>query len=394
MKSLLITNARLVFADHLQTGSLLVRKGRIEDVFFGSPPPALLRGAEPLDAQGAYVGPGMVDIHCHGAAGHDFATADTGGCAEALRHHLHAGTTSLVCTFITSPVDQMSRATEILSTASRAGGLPSNYAGLHFEGPYLSPEKPGMHRTDWMHDPEPKEYTKWIESARGDVRIFTIAPERNGVPDFCRFLKEKGVVISSGHSRTDIDTYRRIMAYGLEHFVHANNAMDWPTRSTNAQGWLQTFPNTVGSLLSCDAFTTEIIADGYHVHPDLIRLIVRAKGSDRVALVSDASPLLGKPEGTYEVCGFPVMVRPERLCTLADGSSLASSVSTLWQTVQNMVQRWGFGVVEAWKMGSAVPSRIARLPDRGRIEVGCRADLLIVSEDLRIREVICAGLVL
>lgn len=385
---LVFHNCQLVFPDFFAPGSLRVREGRVEAFQFGGN--LSDTQAEVVDCGGDFLGPGFVDIHNHGAAGTDFIDGEVEGLAAALAWHQAQGSTSVLATLLTNPPEQIAKMIRRHVEAEAAGKLPGNFAGLHIEGPFLNPEKKGMHRADWMHDPNPAEYQDWVEQGRGRVRMITAAPEREGALEMYAWLRAQGVTGSMGHTTVTWERAQAAAAAGASHFVHVNNAMEWPTRARNTSGWMQTHARGIGSFLTTDLFTGEIIGDGWHVTPELVRVIVRTKGVDRVALVSDASPLTGLPEGRYTVATMPVEVRAGHLCTMTDGSGLASSVVSLLDIVRNLV-KWGFPLLEAWRMASWTPARTVRLCDRGLLQVGNRADLVRLDAQLALRGVWQAG---
>ncbi len=383
-KSVAFHNCQLVFPDFFANGSLLVREGRITTVQIGGN--VADTSAEVVDCAGDFLGPGFVDIHNHGAAGTDFIDGEVEGLSAALAWHQAQGSTSVLATLLTNPPEQISRAIQRHVEAERAGKLPRNFAGVHIEGPFLNPDKKGMHRVDWMHDPRPAEYETWVAQGEGRVRMLTAAPERDGALEMYAWLRAQGVVGSIGHTTVTWERAQAAAAAGASHFVHVNNAMEWPTRARNTAGWMQTHARGLGSFLTTDLFTGEIIGDGWHVTPELVRVIAHAKGPDRVALVSDASPLTGLPPGNYTVATMVVELRAGNLCTMADGSGLASSVCSLLDIVRKLVQ-WGFPLLEAWRMASWTPARITGLRDCGVLQVNNRANLVRLDSKLELKGV-------
>lgn len=380
----ILQNCKLIFPDFYVLGSLKIESGHISHIELSGN--IQEPHAEIIDCEGDFVGPGFIDIHNHGAFGTDFIDGEVEGLISALRYHQQQGSTSVLATLLTHPADQILKAIRRHVKAEKNKELPENFAGIHIEGPFLNPEKRGMHRIDWMHDPLPSEYQAWVREGEGWVRMLTAAAERKGALEMYAWLRTQKVIGSIGHTMLEWDQARMAAAAGASHFVHVNNAMDWPIRTKNSDGWLQTHARGVGSFLTTDLFTGEIIADGYHVTPELINLIVKTKGVDRAALVSDASPLTGLKPGHYSVATMSVEVRPGKLCLLADGSALASSVCTLLDMVRNMV-RWGFSLLSAWRMASWTPARIVGLQDRGLIQAGNRADLIRLNGNLELKEV-------
>jgi N-acetylglucosamine-6-phosphate deacetylase len=386
--SVVFHNCRLVFPDFFASGSLLARGGRITQVALDGN--LRVTDAVTVDCGGDFLGPGFVDIHNHGAAGADFIDAEIEGISAALAWHQRQGSTSVLATLLTNPPEQIGRMIARHVLAEKADKLPGNFAGLHIEGPFLNPVKKGMHREDWMHDPQPAEYQSWVAAGEGRVRMITAAPERDGALEMYAWLREQGVTGAIGHTTVTWDRAQAAAVAGASHFVHVNNAMEWPMRARNSDGWMQTHARGVGSFLTTDLFTGEIIGDGWHVTPELVRVVVNAKGADRVALVSDASPLTGLPLGKYTVATVPVEVRAGNLCTMADGSGLASSVCSLLDIVRNLAG-WGFSLLDAWRMASWTPARIVGLNDCGILRINHRANLVRLSPTLELKGVWQAG---
>src|ERR1051326_2375302 len=295
----LYRNCRLAFPDCLVEGALLTNGKSISAIWIGEPPIHLPKRTKPVDCHGLILAPGLVDIHNHGGVTHDFVAANAKGNNLALRFHLENGVTSMFPTVMTETHEQMSAALKLLGDQHAAGDLQPNFLGIHVEGPYFHPDKRGAHKLECLRDPVRTEYEKFWKLSRGLIRIFTHAPERKDSVEFCQFFHERGCVPTIGHTKATMLEIRRAAAYGARHFVHANNAIDWPCRRKNASGWLVTEMMGMGTLLSHSAFTGEIISDGYHVPLEMIRVILAACGTDRIAIVSDACPAAACEPGEY-----------------------------------------------------------------------------------------------
>ncbi|HYE30178.1 MAG TPA: amidohydrolase family protein [Methylomirabilota bacterium] len=379
----LFTDAKLAFPDFFASGELLVINGRIETIWIEEQASFVPPDAEIIDCGGAILAPGLVDIHNNGALGHEFVAGDPEGNNRALAWHLQQGVTSVVATIMTAPQEEMARAVRVLSDQAEQGALQPNFSGIHIEGPYFHPDKRGAHRLECLREPRESEYRELFDAARGTLRLFTFAPEISGAVGLCAFLHERGVTPTIGHTTASFAQIRRAVAAGARHMVHANNAVDWPTRRPNNTGWLGTELMPMGALLADYRLTCEIIADGYHVPWPLVQALVKAKGAENVALVSDASSACGCPPGQYSLAGMQVEVRPERLI-VATGAPvqgvppLAGSGSSLLWMVQNAAE-WGCSLLTALKMATRVPARIAGLRRKGELLVGNDADLILLG---------------
>jgi N-acetylglucosamine-6-phosphate deacetylase len=379
----------------LVEGSLLVADGQIAAIWIGEPPSHLPKRTRTIDAGGRILAPGLVDIHNHGAVSHDFVGADPLGNNRALRFHAQHGVTSLLATVMTETPEQMSAALRVLGDQHAAGELYPNFCGIHVEGPYFNPEKRGAHRLECLRDPVRSEYERFWKLSRGLIRIFTHAPERPGSAEFCRFFHERGCVPAIGHTRATLLEIRRVAAYGARHFVHANNAIDWPARRARPEGWLGTELMGMGTLLTHTAFSGELISDGYHVPVEMIRLILAACGPDRIAIVSDACSAAGCEPGEYLMGGVKVILKPGRLAltggNLIDGvPPLGGSATPQLAMIRNYLD-WGFGLTVPLRMSTLVPARIVGESRKGLLRVGHDADLILIDDQVNLHATVIAG---
>ena len=395
--SVLFHNARLAFPDFILEGALLVEDGRIRAIWISDEPGSLPSGVRKVDCQGLILAPGLIDIHNHGGRTHDFVGADAKGNNVALRFHLENGVTSMLATVMTETHEQMSAALETLAEQHAAGELEPNFLGIHIEGPYFHPDKRGAHRLECLRDPVRSEYEKFWNVSRGLIRIFTHAPERKGSAEFCQFFHERGCVPTIGHTRATMLEVRRAAAYGARHFVHANNAIDWPLRKPRPEGWLGTEMMGMGALLSHSAFSGEIISDGFHLPVEMIRLILTAKGTDNVAIVSDSCPAAGCAPGEYVQGGLKIILKEGGLVISGSGAMdgsgvppLGGSATTQLAMIRNYM-KWGFGLTTPLKMSTAVPARIIGEEKRGVLRVGNIADLILIDDAAELKATFIAG---
>lgn len=396
-KATLFKNARLAFPDFLAEGALLVEGKRITAVWVNEDAAHAPAGTRVLDCENRILAPGLVDIHNHGGKTHDFVGADAKGNNVALRFHLENGVTSMLATVMTETHEQMSAALKLLGEQHSVDELESNFLGIHIEGPYFHPDKRGAHKLECLRDPVRSEYERFWDLSRGLIRIFTHAPERKGSPEFCAFFHERGCVPTIGHTRATMLEIRRVGAYGARHFVHANNAIDWPLRKPRPDGWLGTELMGMGALLTHSAFSGEIISDGYHLPVEMIRLILNAKGTDNVAIVSDACPAAGCAPGEYVQGGLKIILRENGLVLSGGGAMgeanvppLGGSATTQLAMIKNYVN-WGFGLTTPLKMSTAVPARIIGEARKGVLRVGNDADLIVLDDEVQLHGVMIGG---
>jgi N-acetylglucosamine-6-phosphate deacetylase len=393
----LYANARLAFPDFLAEGALLVEGERITGIWIDERPEQLPAKTRTIDCHGLILAPGLVDIHNHGGKTHDFVAGDPAGNNAALHFHAENGVTSLLATVMTETHEQMSAALQMLGEQHEAGELHPNFRGIHIEGPYFHPEKRGAHKLECLRDPVRSEYEKFWKISRGLIRIFTHAPERKGAAEFCQFFHERGCVPTIGHTRATMLEIRRAAAYGARHFVHANNAIDWPLRKPRPEGWLGTEMMGMGTLLAHSAFSGEIISDGFHLPVEMIRLILTAKGTDNIAIVSDACPAAGCAPGEYVQGGLKIILKEDGLVISGAGAMDASGVpplggsaTTQLKMIRNYID-WGFGMTAPLKMATTVPARIIGEKERGVLRAGNIADLILIDDRAELFATYIAG---
>ena len=333
--------------------------------------------AERVDASGLLLSPGFIDLQLNGAFGQDF-TAAPQTIWEVGSKLPRYGVTAFLPTIITSPPETVAAARKVL-----LAGPPKNYAGaiplgLHLEGPFLNPAKRGAHDASLMRLPTLKDVADW-SPAQG-VRLVTLAPELPGALEVIRALCARGVLVSAGHSMADFDQAQAALQAGAGYGTHIFNAM--PALEHRA-------PGLAGALLADRQAVIGLIADGIHLHPAVVRLIWRSKGPEQVNLVTDAMAALGNPPGRYQLGKFEVLV-DETSARLNDGR-LAGSILSLDQAVRNLIGFADCAQAEAIAAVTRVPARALRLADRGSLRAGMRADLTLLTGDLRVAATIVGG---
>ncbi len=378
----LVTPTREVQAD------LVVHAGTIREV---RPNGHALPGEKVIDCEGLYVGPGLVDIHVHGGAGHDFVTDDPREIAQGVEYHLSQGVTSIAPSGLSVPIDEMRRAIEATREAARDSR--ADILGYHIEGMYLNQTYRGGHLAEYVREPDPDEYEPVIEEHGDFITEWTLAPELPGALELIRACRKAGIVASAGHSAATYEDTLRAVEAGLTHSTHFACVMSSLTfqalRESTGKGYA---PGLVETILLNDGLTTEVIADGFHLHPALIRLTLKCKGPHSVCLVSDAMKGVGLPDGEYHIGGQDCVVAAGIAIIKDRPEIIASSVTPLVGMMRFAHQKVGLSLVDAWTMASLTPSRIIGVDDRkGSLAPGKDADVLVLDDHLEVREVYVGG---
>jgi N-acetylglucosamine-6-phosphate deacetylase len=333
--------------------------------------------AETLDVTGHWLVPGFVDIHNHGGGGASFS-----GTAEdiltAVHTHRRHGTTTLVASTVTEEMDLLVRQAGLLSELTEQGDL----AGIHFEGPFISPCRKGAHSEELLRDPDPAEVRKLIDAARGKAKMVTLAAELPGGVDSVRLLGEHGVIAAIGHTDASYEQTVEAIDAGATVATHLFNAM--PALNHRA-------PGPIAALLEDERVTVELINDGTHLHPAALELAFRHAGADRVAFITDAMDAAGTGDGRYLLGPLEVEVS-DGVARLVEGGSIAGSTLTLDRALKRAVTVDGLPVQDAVTALSATPARLLGLSDRvGSLEPGKDADLVLLDADFELKGVMRQG---
>ena len=347
---------------------------------------ALPRGAREISGKGKTVVPGFVDVHIHGAGGHDVME----GAPEALEIIAATvathGTTSLVATTVTASEMETCRSVADIANfilnegLSPARELSAEILGIHFEGPFISHARRGVHPPEWIAAPSPAMLKRFLAEARGTGLILTLAPELPGALELIAVAREAGLVVSLGHTDANLDQALAAIAAGARHAAHVFNAMrPFSHRETGVLGAVFTSPEV----------SAELIADGVHVDATAIRMLLGLKSPDRVILVSDGISATGMPDGKFQLGTFEVTVSGG-ICRNAEGK-LAGSTLTLDRALRNMVAL-GVPLSSALRMVTANPARQIGLGSRkGVLAPGADADLVFLDANLEVSGVMTRG---
>lgn len=381
---MLFRNARLILPDRiLPAADLRVREGVIARIGLELP---VEPGEAVLDASGRFLAPGFVDLHIHGALGRDTMEATPDAFAQICRFHATGGTTALALTTISAPQEA------ILAVLQAAGALDPNATGgarilgIHIEGPYFSPQKPGAHLPQMIRNPDPREYREWLRY-RDRITQITLAPELPGALECMEEMAAAGIRVSGGHSDAWDEEAAAGHAHGMQQVTHTYNCMSSARRrgAYRVAGLLE-------YALSEPDILCELIADGHHVSPTLMRALYRAKGPDGIAIVTDAGGGAGMPVGTEFRLGAVEAVVHPGISLTADGQALACSVARMNEMVRVLVERVDIPLQEAVRMASHVPAAALGLETTlGSLQEGLSADLVLLDESLSVEMTFVAG---
>ncbi len=357
-----------IFSGHRFTDGELDFSDRI----FPGPIPG---DTEVYDVKGAYVVPGFIDIHNHGSLNADYSDSPSEDLEKISRHYALHGTTSFFASTMTLTEDELSRA--INSINGFFPGKNARCSGIHLEGPFLSFAKKGAQRADALHKPDIDMFERLYELSGGKIRMVTVAPEEDGAIKFIEHVSQK-CTVALGHSVADYDTAMRAYEAGATHATHLFNVMP-PLHHR--------MPGIIGAAFDSGA-TVELICDGLHIHPSVIRMVHGLFG-EKLCLISDALKCAGMPDGEYIFGGQPMILKNGK-ATMKEDGVLAGSVITIHDAVRNLV-RFGIPLEDAVYAASAAPAKAVGLSDVGSLEPGKKADIVVLSEDLEIISVFING---
>ena len=384
MTTILLHTARaLTPTTEIPDVGILIRDGVIEAIGprQGMSVPA---GAQEIVAAQQTAIPGFVDVHIHGAGGHDVMEGSEEAMSAVTRTVVRHGTTSFVATTVTASPDDTCRSVEgiarFIATQHETDEPRAEVLGIHYEGPFISPARRGVHPKEWIQLPSAELLEKLLHAASGNARILTIAPELLGAAPCIEAARNAGVVVAMGHTDATYEQARMGMARGVRHAVHVYNAM---------RPFSHRDSGVIGAVLTSPEVTAELIADGVHVEEAAMRLLLQAKGTGCVILVSDGVSATGMPDGKYQLGKIEVTVSGG-VCRNAEGN-LAGSTLTLDRALRNIVAL-GVSLPDAVRMLTVNPATLLGIEfKKGALRTGADADIVLLDEGLHVTNVWARG---
>ena len=380
-----IRNGKIILHDRVCEGlSLYIEDGKIVALTDEELPVD-----QAIDAKGQYVSPGFIDMHLHGGGGEDFMDGGIEPILKAAEMHLSHGTTSLLPTSLASSDGALREFLFDLRTVKEKKLSRANLLGAHLEGPYFSQGQRGAQNPDYIRAPKAEEYMPIIEKFGDIIRRWSYAPELEGADEFCANLVSHGIVPSIAHTEATYPEVKSSFDSGCRLVTHFYSGMNGVTRK-GAYRQL----GAVESAYLLDDMEVEVIADGHHLPADLLRLILKIKGIDHVSLVTDSMRGGGQGDGESFLGrrdeAMPCVI-DGGVAFLLDRTCFAGSVATADQLVRTMTKKVGVSLPEAIRMMCENPARILGEQTKGRLEVGCDADIVIFDEDINVKTVLVAG---
>jgi len=374
---------------------MLVEQGRILEI--SSLNMRQLPAAVSLtDLGNSVIAPGYVDLHIHGSAGFDVMDERVEALPTIEQLLARHGVTSYFPTTVTAPMEATLRALDRLAntiekrevdgeSATVEGKRRALALGIHLEGPFLSHARRGVHPPEYLLAPTLPLFEQFWQAARGRIRMMTIAPELEGAPEVIAEAARRGVCVSLGHSDADFSAAERGITAGAQHATHTFNAM----RPLSHNTLDHRDPGILAAVLTDRRVSADLIADGIHLDPAIVKLIAEAKGPERTVLITDATSATGMPDGRYQLGGFEVDVR-EGKCTR--NGSLAGSVLTMDRAVQNLAHFAEWDLPQAVAAASRNPARVARLTNKGVLAAGADADFVVLNAQGEVQRTFVGGL--
>ncbi|MBQ6541907.1 MAG: N-acetylglucosamine-6-phosphate deacetylase [Lachnospiraceae bacterium] len=382
----LIRNVRIVDGGQITPGSILIDEGKVKAVL----PKDTDADAEIIEGEGLYASAGFIDTHTHGGGGYDFMDGTAEAFIGAGRMHLSHGTTTIVPTTLSSSLEGLVQSVKVFREAKEAMAEEQYMPGMHLEGPYFAMNQRGAQDPRYIKDPDPEEYQKVIEIADGAIIRWSVAPERKGAMEMGDYLTAHGILPSIGHTDATYADCVEALKHGYRHVTHLYSCTSTITRKDGFR-----ILGVTESAYCLDGLTVEVIADGCHLPPELLRMIVKCKGVDKVSMVSDSL----RPAGLDVKESISGSLTDGQRCIIEDGvaklpdhSAFAGSIATADRLVRTMWKLAGVPLADTIRMMSENPARLIGVDGRkGRLLPGKDADIVLFDENVQVKAVYYMG---
>ena len=389
MERLIITNGKLILPTGIEMGQTLIcENGKIEQIIpNGSYQP--LVGDKVIDARQNYVSPGFIDMHIHGGGGHDFMDGTVEAFLGVAETHAKYGTTAMVPTTLTSTIEELMTTFTVYRKAKEMNINGSQFIGLHLEGPYFSPKQCGALDPNFLKKPQAEEYNAILEASKDIIR-WSVAPELEGALALGQTLQQHHILPSIAHTDAIYEEVEKAFTAGYTHVTHLYSAMSSVTRKNAFR-----YAGVVEATYLIEDMTVEIIADGIHLPKPLLQFVYKFKGVDKTALCTDAMRGAGMPDGESILGslnnGQKVIIE-DGVAKMPDRKAFAGSVATTDRLVRTMIYLAGVPLIDAVRMMSLTPARILHIDkEKGSLEIGKDADIVIFDNQININNTILKG---
>lgn len=372
-----IKSDKIIVGETLFGGYMYALNGKITEISKTDKP-----CEESYDFTGKYVSAGFIDMHTHGAGGYAFMNSSAEDVIAGCDYHLAHGTTSIVPTISAGAFQTMKDA--VINIHNAKGKTKGNILGAHLEGPYLSPKQAGAQCPMFITPPQKGDYESLIKEYGESIARWTYAPENDENGAFCKYLTEHNIIASAGHTDAVNADMVRAIENGCNLITHLYSCTSTVTRNHGFRSL-----GVIESAYLHNELYVEIIADGKHLPPDLIKMIIKIKGTDKVALITDSLEIAGTDIKEGVMSGTEFIVE-DGVCKLKDRSAFAGSVATADLLIKTLVNDCGYGVPTAVKMLTEVPAKILKV-NKGILAVGYDADIVVFDEDIKVSDIFIAG---
>lgn len=388
MRKIKIINGHIITPNRIiQNGTLLINDQKIEAISEGE---VETSDYDVIDAKANYISPGFIDIHIHGGGGYDFMDGDEEAYLKIAEIHARYGTTAMSPTTLTCAKEDLLKAVDLYKSTTLKNTKGAQFIGLHLEGPYFALSQSGAQDPRYIRNPDVEEYKEVIKYGEGVIKRWSVAPELPGAVAMGKFLKSNDIIAAIAHTDAIYEEVVEAVENGYSLATHLYSAMSGVTRRNTYR-----YAGVIESAFLMDEMDVEIIADGIHLPPPLLKLVYKIKGPDKIALITDAMRGAGMPEGDSILgnknTGLKVLIE-NGVAIMADRSSFAGSVATADRLVRTMVNMADIPLIEAVKMLSKTPATIMGVENaKGSLTVGKDADVLIFDSDINIKTTIING---